>query len=56
MSDFTVVLVHGAFAGSASGDGVIARSQPAGGTAAATPNPLLTALAASPTPDRRTTP
>lgn len=40
MSDFTVVLVHGAFAESASWDGVIARLQAAGVTAVATPNPL----------------
>jgi pimeloyl-ACP methyl ester carboxylesterase len=40
MSDPTVVLVHGAFAESASWNGVVAALQAAGVTAFATPNPL----------------
>jgi pimeloyl-ACP methyl ester carboxylesterase len=40
MTDLTVVLVHGAFAESASWNGVIAALQKEGVTAIATPNPL----------------
>lgn len=40
MSNITVVLVHGAFAESASWSGVISELQEAGVTAIATPNPL----------------